>query len=53
MFCKFFADKGYIDQDLFMRFFVDYIHLITMIWENMKYSLMHLHDSGCPRNDQS
>ena len=44
LFGKFFADRGYISQELFELLFVDDIHLITKIKRNMKNSLMDLHD---------
>lgn len=42
-FGKIFTDKGYISQDLFERFFVDGVHLVTKVKKNMTYSLMSLY----------
>lgn len=39
-----FADKGYIGQQLFEALFVDDIHLVTSIRNNMKNSLMTMSD---------
>ena len=44
LFGKFFADRGYISQELFEMLFVDDLHLVTKIKKNMKNSLMNLHD---------
>lgn len=44
LFGKFFADRGYISQDLFDMLFVDDMHLVTKIKWNMKNSLMNLYD---------
>ena len=44
LFRKFFADRGYISQDLFEKLFVDDIHMVTKIKKNMKNSLMNPHD---------
>ena len=41
---KLFADKGYIGKDLFNKLFVDGIHLITGIRNNMKNQLMDMSD---------
>ena len=41
---KLFGDRGYISQSLFQTLFVDGIHLITKIRNNMKNSLMNIHD---------
>jgi len=41
---KLFADKGYISQKLFENLFIDGIHLITGIRNNMKNQLMSMHD---------
>ena len=40
VFGKLFADKGYIGKQLFEALFVDDIHLVTSIRNNMKNSLM-------------
>lgn len=44
VFGKLFADKGYISEKLTQILFVNDIHLITNIRNNMKNSLMTLHD---------
>ena len=44
VFCKLFADKGYISQGLFERLFNDGINLVTGIRSNMKNKLMPLYD---------
>jgi hypothetical protein len=44
VFGKLFADKGYISEKLAEILFVNDIHLITNIRNNMKNSLMTLHD---------
>lgn len=44
VFGKLFADKGYISQKLSEILFIDGIHLITGIRNNMKNSLMSLQD---------
>ena len=44
VFGKLFADKGYISQKLHNLLFVDGIHLITSIRNNMKNSLMTISD---------
>ncbi len=41
---KLFGDKGYISKNLFEMLFVDGIHLITKIRNNMKNSLMDIND---------
>ena len=41
---KLFADKGYIGRDLMQMLFVDGVHLITNIKNNMKNSLMTMSD---------
>jgi len=41
---KLFADKGYIGKDLMQMLFVDGVHLITNIKNNMKNSLMTMSD---------
>lgn len=41
---KLFGDRGYISQSLFKALFVDGIHLITKIRNNMKNSLMNIND---------
>ncbi len=41
---KLFGDKGYISKDLVEKLFVDGIHLITGIRNNMKNQLMTIHD---------
>ena len=41
---KLFADKGYIGKDLIQILFVDGLHLITHINNNMKNSLMSMSD---------
>ena len=41
---KLFGDRGYISQSLFQTLFVDGIHLITRIRNNMKNSLMNIND---------
>lgn len=41
---KLFADKGYIGKELIHALFVDGIHLITQIRNNMKNSLMSMAD---------
>ena len=41
---KLFGDRGYISQSLFQSLFVDGIHLITKIRNNMKNSLMNIND---------
>ena len=44
VFGKLFADKGYISQQLTELLFVDGIHLVTSIRNNMKNSLMSMSD---------
>src|SRR5690606_29995934 len=44
IFGKLFADKGYISKQLVNVLFVDGIHLITGIRNNMRNSLMTMHD---------
>lgn len=44
IFGKLFADKGYISKQLVNILFVDAIHLITGIRNNMRNSLMTMHD---------
>jgi hypothetical protein len=44
IFGKLFADKGYISEQLTQLLFVDGIHLITNIKNNMKNCLMTMHD---------
>ncbi len=44
VFGKLFADKGYIGKQLFETLFVDDIHLVTSIRNNMKNSLMTMSD---------
>uniref|UniRef100_UPI00373FDD3B IS982 family transposase n=1 Tax=Zobellia uliginosa TaxID=143224 RepID=UPI00373FDD3B len=41
---KLFADKGYIGKDLIQMLFVDGVHLITSVRNNMKNSLMTMSD---------
>ena len=41
---KLFADKGYIGKELMQLLFVDGVHLITSIKNNMKNSLMEMSD---------
>jgi hypothetical protein len=41
---KLFADKGYISQKLFENLFIDGIHLITGIRNNMKNQIMSIYD---------
>ena len=41
---KLFADKGYIGKELMQLLFVDGVHLITSIRNNMKNSLMSMSD---------
>ena len=41
---KLFADKGYIGKELMQMLFVDGIHLITSVRNNMKNSLMTMSD---------
>ena len=41
---KLFGDKGYISKNLFQRFFVDGIQLITKLKSNMKGCLMSVSD---------
>jgi hypothetical protein len=41
---KLFGDRGYISKSLFEMLFVDGIHLITKIRNNMKNSLMNIND---------
>jgi len=41
---KLFGDKGYLSKDLVEKLFVDGIHLITGIRNNMKNQLMTIHD---------
>ncbi|MBL4905803.1 MAG: IS982 family transposase [Flavobacteriaceae bacterium] len=41
---KLFADKGYIGKELMQTLFVDGVHLITQIKNNMKNSLMTMSD---------
>lgn len=41
---KLFADKGYIGHELMQALFVDGVHLITQIRNNMKNSLMTISD---------
>lgn len=44
IFGKLFADKGYVGKQLMQTLFVDGVHLITNIKNNMKNSLMTLSD---------
>ena len=44
IFGKLFADKGYIGKELMQTLFVDGVHLITNIKNNMKNSLMTMSD---------
>tara|TARA_R110002049_G_scaffold302258_1_gene494975 strand:+ start:32932 stop:33825 length:894 start_codon:yes stop_codon:yes gene_type:complete len=44
IFGKLFADKGYIGKELMQMLFVDGVHLITSIKNNMKNSLMSMSD---------
>ena len=44
VFGKLFADKGYIGKQLFEALFVDDIHLVTSIRNNMKNSLMTMNE---------
>lgn len=44
IFGKLFADKGYISKQLFDALFIDDIHLVTSIRNNMKNSLMTMSD---------
>ena len=44
VFGKLFADKGYIGKQLFEALFIDDIHLVTSIRNNMKNSLMTMSD---------
>ena len=44
IFGKLFADKGYIGKELMQTLFVDGVHLITQVKNNMKNSLMTLSD---------
>ncbi|WP_462265937.1 IS982 family transposase [Mucilaginibacter sp.] len=44
VFGKLFADKGYISEKLTQILFISDIHLITSIRDNMKNSLMSMHD---------
>ena len=44
VFGKLYADKGYISEKLEQLLFVDGVHLITNIRNNMKYSLMTVAD---------
>jgi hypothetical protein len=44
IFGKLFGDKGYISEKLFEILFTDRIHLVTGIRNNMKNSLMNMHD---------
>ena len=44
VFGKLYADKGYISEKLQQLLFVDGVHLITNIRNNMKNSLMTLAD---------
>src|SRR5690606_11452030 len=41
---RLFADKGYIGKELMQMLFVDGVHLITSIRNNMKNSLMSMSD---------
>lgn len=41
---KLFADKGYIGKELMQMLFVDGVHLITSVRNNMKNSLMSMSD---------
>lgn len=41
---KLFADKGYVGKELMQTLFVDGVHLITNIKNNMKNSLMTMSD---------
>jgi hypothetical protein len=41
---KLFGDKGYLSQKLFETLFVSGIHLVTKIRNNMKNTLMNVHD---------
>ena len=44
IFGKLFADKGYIGKELMQTLFVDGVHLITQVKNNMKNSLMSISD---------
>ena len=44
IFGKLFADKGYIGKELMQMLFVDGVHLITQVKNNMKNSLMTISD---------
>jgi hypothetical protein len=44
IFGKLFGDKGYISEKLFEILFTDRIYLVTGIRNNMKNSLMPMHD---------
>ena len=44
VFGKLVGDKGYLSQTLFEQLFIDRIHLITKIRNNMKNSLMQIKD---------
>ena len=44
IFGKLFADKGYIGKELMQTLFVDGVHLITQVKNNMKNSLMTISD---------
>jgi hypothetical protein len=44
IFGKLFGDKGYISEKLFEILFTDRIYLVTGIRNNMKNSLMNMHD---------
>ncbi|WP_166962398.1 IS982 family transposase [Yeosuana marina] len=44
IFGKLFADKGYIGKELMQMLFVDGVHVITSIKNNMKNSLMSMSD---------
>ncbi len=44
VFAKLFADKGYISEKLQQLLFIDSVHLIISIGNNMKNSLMTMSD---------
>ena len=44
LFGKLIGDRGYISQSLFDKLFIDDIHMITKVKNNMKNSLMSLYD---------
>ena len=44
VFVKFYADKGYISQTLFVKLWDKVVHIVTGLRSNMKQKLMPLYD---------